>query len=179
MCVSLTVSVKALSSLSDIIPPPISLSFSHAALHGPSGTCPLKEAGCSQAPPKAHLPKRPSLRGWMKFTLPCGEAYSEYTQALSALLITMDDCQVNYHSTNRKWLCVDLKMSSCLYFVVRSYLQVHQLELDSLGQQIRENKRNGRLVRTHVVEPVTPVLPIIQIPPWPLSSVMLVHYLLN
>lgn len=33
-------------------------------------------------------------------------------------------------------------------FVVRSYLQVHQLELESLGQQIRENKRNGRLVRT-------------------------------
>lgn len=31
---------------------------------------------------------------------------------------------------------------------VRSYLQVHQLELESLGQQIRENKRNGRLVRT-------------------------------
>lgn len=31
--------------------------------------------------------------------------------------------------------------------VARSYLQVHQLELESLGQQIRENKRNGRLVR--------------------------------
>lgn len=28
---------------------------------------------------------------------------------------------------------------------LQSYLQVHQLELDSLGQQIRENKRNGRL----------------------------------
>lgn len=35
-----------------------------------------------------------------------------------------------------------------LAVVVRSYLQVHQLELESLGQQIRENKRNGRLVRT-------------------------------
>ncbi|XP_055085584.1 rho family-interacting cell polarization regulator 1-like isoform X2 [Periophthalmus magnuspinnatus] len=28
---------------------------------------------------------------------------------------------------------------------LQSYLQVHQLELDSLGQQSRENKRNGRL----------------------------------
>lgn len=28
---------------------------------------------------------------------------------------------------------------------LQSYLQVHQLELESLGQQIRENKRNGRL----------------------------------
>lgn len=28
---------------------------------------------------------------------------------------------------------------------LQSYLQVHQLELDSLGQQTRENKRNGRL----------------------------------
>ncbi|KAL1007294.1 hypothetical protein UPYG_G00084630 [Umbra pygmaea] len=28
---------------------------------------------------------------------------------------------------------------------LQSYLQVHQLELDSLGQQIRESKRNGRL----------------------------------
>ncbi|KAM9410228.1 rho family-interacting cell polarization regulator 1-like [Pholidichthys leucotaenia] len=28
---------------------------------------------------------------------------------------------------------------------LQSHLQVHQLELDSLGQQIRENKRNGRL----------------------------------
>ncbi|RVE74602.1 hypothetical protein OJAV_G00023310 [Oryzias javanicus] len=28
---------------------------------------------------------------------------------------------------------------------LQSYLQVHQLELDSLGHQIRENKRNGRL----------------------------------
>ncbi|XP_061622144.1 rho family-interacting cell polarization regulator 1 isoform X2 [Phyllopteryx taeniolatus] len=28
---------------------------------------------------------------------------------------------------------------------LQSYLQVHQLELDTLGQQIRENKRNGRL----------------------------------
>ncbi|XP_022597315.1 rho family-interacting cell polarization regulator 1-like, partial [Seriola dumerili] len=28
---------------------------------------------------------------------------------------------------------------------LQSYLQVHQLELDSLGQQIKENKRNGRL----------------------------------
>ncbi|XP_051235166.1 rho family-interacting cell polarization regulator 1 [Dicentrarchus labrax] len=28
---------------------------------------------------------------------------------------------------------------------LQSYLQVHQLELDSLGQQIRENKRNDRL----------------------------------
>ncbi|KAF7660578.1 hypothetical protein LDENG_00279260 [Lucifuga dentata] len=28
---------------------------------------------------------------------------------------------------------------------LQSYLQVHQLELDSLGQQIRENKKNGRL----------------------------------
>ncbi|CAK6954877.1 rho family-interacting cell polarization regulator 1-like [Scomber scombrus] len=28
---------------------------------------------------------------------------------------------------------------------LQSYLQVHQLELDSLGGQIRENKRNGRL----------------------------------
>ncbi|KAG8001521.1 Rho family-interacting cell polarization regulator 1 [Nibea albiflora] len=36
---------------------------------------------------------------------------------------------------------------------LQSYLQVHQLELDSLGQQIRENKRNGRLVRAHVVKP--------------------------
>uniref|UniRef100_A0A3Q3A6G6 FAM65 N-terminal domain-containing protein n=1 Tax=Kryptolebias marmoratus TaxID=37003 RepID=A0A3Q3A6G6_KRYMA len=30
---------------------------------------------------------------------------------------------------------------------LQSYLQVHQLELDSLGQQIRENKKNSRLVR--------------------------------
>ncbi|XP_023809261.1 rho family-interacting cell polarization regulator 1 isoform X1 [Oryzias latipes] len=28
---------------------------------------------------------------------------------------------------------------------LQSYLQVHQLELDSLGHQVRENKRNGRL----------------------------------
>ncbi|XP_067342343.1 rho family-interacting cell polarization regulator 1-like isoform X2 [Channa argus] len=28
---------------------------------------------------------------------------------------------------------------------LQSYLQVHQMELDSLGQQTRENKRNGRL----------------------------------
>ncbi|KAJ7986164.1 hypothetical protein DPEC_G00347940 [Dallia pectoralis] len=28
---------------------------------------------------------------------------------------------------------------------LQSYLQVHQLELDSLGQQIRESKKNGRL----------------------------------
>lgn len=40
---------------------------------------------------------------------------------------------------------------------VRSYLQVHQLELDSLGQQIRENKKNSRLVRACPVKPVTPV----------------------
>lgn len=46
--------------------------------------------------------------------------------------------------------------------VDRSYLQVHQLELDSLGQQSRENKRNGRLVRAHVVKPVTPVSTVIQ-----------------
>ncbi|TKS70124.1 Rho family-interacting cell polarization regulator 1 [Collichthys lucidus] len=45
---------------------------------------------------------------------------------------------------------------------LQSYLQVHQLELDSLGQQIRENKRNGRLVRAHVVKPVTPVLTVVQ-----------------
>uniref|UniRef100_A0A8C6LH60 FAM65 N-terminal domain-containing protein n=1 Tax=Nothobranchius furzeri TaxID=105023 RepID=A0A8C6LH60_NOTFU len=31
---------------------------------------------------------------------------------------------------------------------LQSYLQVHQLELDTLGQQIRENKKNSRLVRT-------------------------------
>ncbi|KAJ0056106.1 hypothetical protein NL108_003382, partial [Boleophthalmus pectinirostris] len=34
-----------------------------------------------------------------------------------------------------------------------SYLQVHQLELDSLGQQSRENKRNGRLVSVKSVSP--------------------------
>ncbi|KAJ0002121.1 hypothetical protein NQD34_001917 [Periophthalmus magnuspinnatus] len=33
---------------------------------------------------------------------------------------------------------------------LQSYLQVHQLELDSLGQQSRENKRNGRLVRIKI-----------------------------
>uniref|UniRef100_A0A8C6NQV1 FAM65 N-terminal domain-containing protein n=1 Tax=Nothobranchius furzeri TaxID=105023 RepID=A0A8C6NQV1_NOTFU len=35
---------------------------------------------------------------------------------------------------------------------LQSYLQVHQLELDTLGQQIRENKKNSRLVRTLVEE---------------------------
>uniref|UniRef100_A0A3B3Z2C7 FAM65 N-terminal domain-containing protein n=1 Tax=Poecilia mexicana TaxID=48701 RepID=A0A3B3Z2C7_9TELE len=40
---------------------------------------------------------------------------------------------------------------------LQSYLQVHQLELDSLGQQIRENKKNSRLVRACPVKPVTPV----------------------
>ena len=43
-----------------------------------------------------------------------------------------------------------MMMVMCGVFVRRSYLQVHQLELDSLGQQIRENKRNGRLVRDPV-----------------------------
>lgn len=38
-------------------------------------------------------------------------------------------------------------LKRCWVCFGRSYLQVHQLELDSLGQQIRENKRNGRLVR--------------------------------
>ncbi|XP_072320618.1 rho family-interacting cell polarization regulator 2-like isoform X2 [Eucyclogobius newberryi] len=42
---------------------------------------------------------------------------------------------------------------------LQSYLQVHQLELDSLGQQSRENKRNGRLVR---VKPVSPQVKAIE-----------------
>ena len=31
--------------------------------------------------------------------------------------------------------------------VLRSYLQVHQMELDSLSRQMKESKRNSRLVR--------------------------------
>lgn len=59
--------------------------------------------------------------------------------------------QLENNCKHRKWV-----IFACILFPVRSYLQVHQLELDSLGQQIKENKRNGRLVRAHTVRPVTP-----------------------
>lgn len=84
------------------------------------------------------------------------------SQALFAL-IPVEGCQVRYHwMRGYDWYWVLERQSKGNgMFVVRSYLQVHQLELDSLGQQIRENKRNGRLVRAHVVKPVTPVSTII------------------
>lgn len=54
--------------------------------------------------------------------------------------------------------------------VVRSYLQVHQLELDSLGQQIRENKRNGRLVRRSRAQTSRTSISCRSVPDWLLSS---------
>ncbi|PWA17289.1 hypothetical protein CCH79_00010436 [Gambusia affinis] len=81
---------------------------------------PCKEAGCSQAPPNCHPLKPPNLSGWMKFMLLYAKAYSEW---------------------RHEWVWV------APWWNVNwgSYLQVHQLELDSLGQQIRENKKNSRL----------------------------------
>lgn len=42
------------------------------------------------------------------------------------------------------WLLSGL--TDCGTFVCRAYLEVHQLELEKLSTQIRESKRNSRLV---------------------------------
>lgn len=94
------------------------------------------------------------------------------------VLIPVDGCQVEYHWIRRIRLLASLKIKNKKQnndgvFVVRSYLQVHQLELDSLGQQIRENKRNGRLVRCSWSQTSHTSIDYHTVPGWLLSSPVL------
>ena len=103
----------------------------------------------SNSPPKVPQPERldqvyEALKKGLQWVLHLFSFYSER--------VNVSQCCWLFTSSSSRGLLSSIM--TCKHFMemingcaLRSYLHVHQLELDSLSRQIKDSKRNSRLVR--------------------------------